>query len=62
MRVFISIGKHNIPMYVIIFQGGGALGTPRESTEETGRKAANDLLEAVECGGCVDKYVQVSHY
>jgi len=38
--------------------GGGALGTPKESTEETGRKAAHDLLEAVECGGCVDKYVQ----
>ena len=40
--------------------GGSALGSPKESTEETGRKAAHDLLEAIECGGCVDKYVQVS--
>eukprot|EP00088_Acartia_fossae_P064706 TRINITY_DN7971_c0_g2_i1.p1 TRINITY_DN7971_c0_g2~~TRINITY_DN7971_c0_g2_i1.p1 ORF type:complete len:368 (+),score=50.44 TRINITY_DN7971_c0_g2_i1:28-1131(+) len=38
--------------------GGSALGSPKESTEETGRKAAHDLLEAIECGGCVDKYVQ----
>jgi len=38
--------------------GGSALGTPKESTEETGRKAAHDLLEAVEGGGCIDKYVQ----
>jgi len=38
--------------------GGGALGSPRETTEETGRKAAQDFLEAIECGGCVDKYVQ----
>ena len=22
-------------------------------------KAASELLEAVECGGCVDKYIQV---
>ena len=40
--------------------GGGALGSPRETTEETGRKAAQDFLEAIECGGCVDKYVQVN--
>jgi len=38
--------------------GGSALGSPRVSTEETGRKAASELLEAVESGGCVDKYIQ----
>jgi len=25
---------------------------------DTGRKAASELLEAIECGGCVDKYIQ----
>eukprot|EP00092_Neocalanus_flemingeri_P019123 GFUD01020714.1.p1 GENE.GFUD01020714.1~~GFUD01020714.1.p1 ORF type:complete len:405 (+),score=120.76 GFUD01020714.1:115-1329(+) len=38
--------------------GGSALGAPRISPEETGMKAAEELLEAVECGGCVDKYIQ----
>jgi len=37
--------------------GGSALGSPKVSTEETGRKAALELLEAVECGGCVDKHI-----
>ncbi len=52
-----------LPNLSIVFfkcLGGGALGSPRETTEETGRKAAQDFLEAIECGGCVDKYVQVS--
>merc|ERR1719419_1727103 len=31
---------------------------PKISPEETGIKAAEELLEAVECGGCVDKYIQ----
>merc|ERR1719483_399182 len=39
--------------------GGSALGAPRTSPEDTGVKAAEELLEAVECGGCVDKYIQV---
>jgi len=38
--------------------GGSALGAPRTSPEDTGLKAAEELLEAVECGGCVDKYIQ----
>jgi len=38
--------------------GGSALGAPRTSPEDTGVKAAEELLEAVECGGCVDKYIQ----
>jgi len=38
--------------------GGSALGAPRVSPEDTGAKAAEDLLEAVESGGCVDKYIQ----
>jgi len=38
--------------------GGSALGAPRVSAEVTGIKAAEELLEAVECGGCVDKYIQ----
>jgi len=38
--------------------GGSALGGPKISPEETGIKAAEELLEAVECGGCVDKYIQ----
>jgi RNA 3'-terminal phosphate cyclase len=29
------------------------------SAEDTGRKAAHELLEAIESGGCVDKYIQV---
>jgi len=38
--------------------GGSALGGARVSPEETGQRAAEELLEAVECGGCVDKYIQ----
>ena len=38
--------------------GGSALGAPRVSPEDTGVKAAEELLEAVESGGCVDKYIQ----
>jgi len=38
--------------------GGSALGSPKVSPQDTGRKCAEELLEAVECGGCVDKYVQ----
>ena len=41
--------------------GGSALGSPKVSTEDTGRKAASEFLEAVECGGCVDKYIQVKY-
>ena len=35
------------------------MGSPRVSAEDTGRKAAQELLEALESGGCVDKYIQV---
>jgi len=38
--------------------GGSALGSPRDQAEQTGRKAAEELLESVECGGCVDKFIQ----
>jgi len=38
--------------------GGSALGSPKKTPEETGKKCANELLEAVESGGCTDKYVQ----
>lgn len=38
--------------------GGSALGSPRVAAEVTGRKAAEELLEALETGGCVDKYIQ----
>ena len=38
------------------------MGSPKVSTEDTGRKAATEFLEAVECGGCVDKYIQVFFY
>jgi len=38
--------------------GGSALGSPRVAAESTGRKAAEELLEAVEAGGTVDKYIQ----
>jgi len=38
--------------------GGSALGSPKMSPEKTGIKAASEILEAVECGGCVDKYIQ----
>ena len=39
--------------------GGSALGSPRTSGEAVGKKAAEELLEAVETGGTVDKYIQV---
>ena len=39
--------------------GGSALGSPRSSGEAVGKKAAEELLEAVETGGTVDKYIQV---
>jgi len=38
--------------------GGSAVGSSRVSPEQTGRAAAEELLEAVECGGCVDKFIQ----
>jgi len=38
--------------------GGSALGAPRVNPSETGRKAAEELLEAIDCGGCVDKFIQ----
>ena len=38
--------------------GGSALGSPRVAPEVAGRRAAEELIEAVESGGCVDKYVQ----
>lgn len=38
--------------------GGSALGSPKVTPRDTGKKCAEELLEAVECGGCVDKYVQ----
>jgi len=38
--------------------GGSALGSPKVTPWDTGKKCAEELLEAVESGGCVDKYVQ----
>jgi len=38
--------------------GGSALGSVKFSPKETGIKAAEELLEAIECGGCVDKHIQ----
>jgi len=38
--------------------GGSALGSNKHSPAHTGRQAAEQLLEAVECGGCVDKFIQ----
>lgn len=38
--------------------GGSALGSPRSSGEAVGKKAAEELLEAIETGGTVDKYIQ----
>ena len=40
--------------------GGSALGSPRSSGEAVGKKAAEELLEAIETGGTVDKYIQVT--
>ena len=38
--------------------GGSALGSHRTQPEETGRRAAEQLLESIESGGCVDKFIQ----
>ena len=38
--------------------GGSALGSSKLSSNKTGVKAAEEFLEAVECGGCVDKHIQ----
>jgi len=38
--------------------GGSALGAPRLAAEQVGRRAAEELLEALEAGGAVDKYIQ----
>ena len=38
--------------------GGSALGSSKLSSHKTGIKAAEEFLEAVECGGCVDKHIQ----
>lgn len=38
--------------------GGSALGSRRETSYETGRRAANDLGQSLEGGSCVDHYVQ----
>ena len=38
--------------------GGSALGSSKLSSHRTGVKAAEEFLEAVECGGCVDKHIQ----
>ena len=38
--------------------GGSALGSAKMSPHKTGVKAAEEFLEAVECGGCVDKHIQ----
>lgn len=38
--------------------GGSALGSRRETTFETGRRAVSDLVQSIEAGSCVDHYVQ----
>lgn len=38
--------------------GGSALGKRNESAEQTGSRAAEDLLVAIKEGACVDKYTQ----
>jgi len=38
--------------------GGSAIGSVKQSAHETGVRAAEEFLEAVECGGCVDKHIQ----
>lgn len=38
--------------------GGSALGKRGEQPEETGKRAAEELLNAVRDGGCVDKHTQ----
>lgn len=38
--------------------GGSALGSRKETSYETGRRAVNDLVQTIEAGSCVDRYVQ----
>jgi len=38
--------------------GGSALGSNKKSPREAGITAAEEFLEAVDCGGCVDKHIQ----
>lgn len=38
--------------------GGSALGKREERAEETGKRAAEELYNAVKEGVCVDKYIQ----
>ncbi|CAG9860681.1 unnamed protein product [Phyllotreta striolata] len=40
------------------FLGGSALGRKGESAEETGKKAAQELLKSIEDGACVDQHCQ----
>lgn len=38
--------------------GGSALGSRKETSYETGRRAVNELVRSIEGGSCVDQYVQ----
>lgn len=38
--------------------GGSAVGSNKVPAEKTGRDAADCLLESIECGGCVDRFIQ----
>lgn len=38
--------------------GGSALGSRKETSYETGRRAVHDLVQSIENGSCVDRYVQ----
>lgn len=38
--------------------GGSALGSRKETSYETGRRAVGDLIQSIEAGSCVDHYVQ----
>lgn len=38
--------------------GGSALGSRKETSCETGRRAVSDLVQSIEAGSCVDHYVQ----
>ncbi|CAG8483029.1 13996_t:CDS:2 [Acaulospora colombiana] len=37
---------------------GGAIGSNRQSPDEVGKKAAEELLSNIRHGGCVDEYLQ----
>ena len=37
---------------------GSAIGSPRQSPQLVGRQAAMELLKTLQCGGCVDDYLQ----